>query len=92
MKNTDAPILPSLTDYLSPEPHAEPQAAGFSSGLSPEPHAEPQAAGLSFEPHAAGLSPEPQAVPVCALTSSFHPAMLFNAIIVFLLHIMDKPT
>ena len=45
-------------DYLSPAPHAVPQAAGFSSGLSPAPHAVPQAAGFS-----SGLSPAPHAVP-----------------------------
>jgi hypothetical protein len=67
--------------YFSPAPHAEPQAAGFSStGLSPAPHAEPHAAGFSSaglspaphaEPHAAGfssagLSPAPQAAPQAA--------------------------
>ena len=45
--------------YLSPTPHAEPQAAGFSS-LSPAPHAEPQAAGFS------SLSPAPHAEPQAA--------------------------
>ena len=62
-------------DYLSPAPHAVPQAVGFSSGLSPAPHAVPQAAdfssGLSPAPHAvpqaagfsSGLSPAPHAVP-----------------------------
>jgi hypothetical protein len=45
--------------YLSPVPHALPQAAGFSS-LSPEPQALPQAAGFS------SLSPDPHAVPHAA--------------------------
>ncbi len=40
----------SLTNYFSPAPQAEPQAAGFSSDFaSPAPHAEPHAPeGVAF--------------------------------------------
>lgn len=69
--------------YLSPAPHAEPHAAGFSAGLSPAPHAEPHAAGFS-----AGLSPAPHAVPHAAAgaASLFHPDKLESAIVCYLLH------
>jgi hypothetical protein len=59
------PAGQSGKNYLSPAPHAVPQAAGFSSGLSPAPQAVPQAAAL-----ASGLSPAPQAVPQAAGFSS----------------------
>jgi hypothetical protein len=39
-------------NYLSPAPHALPQAAGFSSGLSEAPHAAGFSSGLSDPPHA----------------------------------------
>ena len=73
--------------YLSPAPHAEPQAAGFSFGVSPAPHAEPQAAGFSF-----GVSPAPHAVPQAeAAVSSlsfvhpirFESAMILASILLF---------
>ena len=69
--------------YLSPAPHALPQAAGFSSGLSDAPHAAglsdaPQAAGLSGAPHAAGLSAAPHAL---AAASLFQASMLDSAIL-----------
>ncbi|WP_330508607.1 hypothetical protein [Lachnoclostridium sp. Marseille-P6806] len=89
-----------LCSYLSPAPHALPQAAGFSSGLSPAPQAEPQAAGFSSglspaphaEPQAAGFSEAPQAAGLSdapqALPAvfSFHPAIFDNAISLYLLH------
>lgn len=59
--------------YLSPEPQAEPQAVGFSSGLSPEPQAEALTSGLSPEPQA-----EPQAVG--AWVPLLHPCKLESAI------------
>lgn len=64
-----------MSVYLSPAPHAEPQAAGFSSGLSSAPHAEPQAAGFSF-----GLSPAPHAEAGAA--AAFHPDKLKSAIMI----------
>jgi hypothetical protein len=64
------------TNYLSPAPHALPQAAGASSGLSDAPHA----AGVS-----AGLSEAPQAVPQAEAGASsaflFHPNKFESAII-----------
>ena len=75
---------------MSPDPQAEPQAEGFSSGLSPDPHAEPQAeglspdpqaAGLSPDPHAAGLSPAPQAAAAAVLLSLFQSDKFASAII-----------
>lgn len=69
-----------LKSYLSPAPQAEPQAAGFSSGLSEAPQADPQAVGFS-----AGSSAAPQADPQAEATfSSFHPAKLERAIVLYL--------
>jgi hypothetical protein len=64
--------------YLSPAPHALPQAAGFSAGLSPAPQALPQAAGFS-----SGLSPPPHDVPQAAGASYvlFHPCKFLSAMI-----------
>jgi hypothetical protein len=65
------------TNYLSPAPHALPQAAGFSSGLSAPPHA----AGAS-----AGLSEPPQAVPqadVAASSTFFVQPNKFESAIVY---------
>jgi hypothetical protein len=64
--------------YLSPEPQAEPQAAGLSEA--------PQAAGLSVAPQAAGLSEEPQAEPHTVEAASFllQPDRLESAIFVYL--------
>jgi hypothetical protein len=79
-------------DYLSPAPHALPQAAGASAGLSAAPHALPHAAGasagLSAAPHAAGFSAgfsdAPHAVPQAEAGASsaflFHPNKLESAI------------
>jgi len=54
-------VVHASAAYLSPAPHAVPQAADFSAGfsaLSPDPQADPHAADFS-----AGLSPLPQAEP-----------------------------
>jgi hypothetical protein len=58
---------------LSPDPQADPQAVGFSSGA-----AAPQAAGAS-----AGLSPDPQAVPQALVgwLDWFHPYRFESAIV-----------
>ena len=71
-----------LRSYLSPAPHALPQAAGFSSGLSAAPQAAGASEGLSPAPQAAGLSDAPQALPA---VFSFHPAIFANAMIIYLL-------
>jgi hypothetical protein len=77
-------------NYLSPAPHALPQAAGFSSGLSEAPHA----AGLSEAPHAAGLSEAPHAVPqaeAAAFLDFFvHPNKFESAIIHDLLNVFSE--
>jgi hypothetical protein len=72
--------------YLSPAPHALPQAAGFSSGLSAAPQAAGVSAGLSPAPHAAGLSPAPQAEPFTT-SCSVHPEIFDNAIFVSSLYL-----
>ena len=89
--------------YLSPAPHADPHAAGFSAGLSLAPHADPHAAGFSpaphADPHAAGfsvdLSPAPHAVPhaVSAAASAFlfHPNKFKSAIIPYLHFLIVEP-
>jgi hypothetical protein len=60
-------VVHASAAYLSPAPHAVPQAAGFSAGfsaLSPAPHAVPQATG--FSAGFSGLFPDPHAEPQAA--------------------------
>ena len=72
--------------YLSPAPHADPHAAGFSAGLSLAPHADPHAAGFSPAPHAV-----PHAVSAAASAFLFHPNKFKSAIIPYLHFLIVEP-
>jgi hypothetical protein len=72
------------TNYLSPAPHALPQAAGFSSGLSAPPHAAGASAGLSEPPQAV-----PQADAAASSTFFVQPNKFESAIVYDLLNVFS---